>query len=89
LAELAQQPISPTELQRYQRLLCNEAAYSTELSEQLAAVYGYYDLVGQLSAAWEYPQHILSLHPTAIRTAAAAYLQFNQSVVTLVRPSNA
>lgn len=89
MAELIQQPITSVELQRYQRFLCNEAAYSTELSEQLAAIYGYYDLVGQLSAAWEYSNNIMSLHPAEIQAAATAYLQFDQSTTTIVRPDQA
>lgn len=84
MAALSQQPISTTELQRYQRFLCNEAAYSTELPEQVASVYGYYDMLGSLSAAWEYPNHLMSLTVEEIQQAAQSYLQFDQSVATIV-----
>jgi zinc protease len=88
VAALSQAPITPAELQRYQRFLANEVAYSTELPEQLASLYAYYDLVGNLSAAWEYPNTIATIDAAELQTIAQRYLQFEQCAVTIVRAAD-
>jgi zinc protease len=84
VAELLTQPISDAELKRYQRFLCNEAAYSSELPEQLASLYGYYAMVGDLSAIAEYPRQIAAITAAELQGIAQTYLQFDQCAVTIV-----
>jgi zinc protease len=88
VAALTQAAVSPAELARYQRFLANEVAYSTELPEQLASLYAYYDLVGNLSAAWEYPKTIATIDAAELQTIAQRYLQFEQCAVTIVRSAD-
>jgi zinc protease len=84
IAELLAEPISDIELKRYQRFLCNEAAYSSELPEQLASLYGYYAMVGDLGAIADYPHQIASITATELQSIAQTYLDFDQCAVTIV-----
>jgi zinc protease len=84
MAELSTQPISDAELKRYQRFLCNEAAYASELPEQLASLYGYYAMVGDLAAIADYPRQIAAITAAELQTIAQTYLRFEQCAVTIV-----
>jgi zinc protease len=84
IAELLAQPISDVELKRYQRFLCNEAAYSSELPEQLASLYGYYSMVGDLGAIADYPHQIAAITAAELQSIAQTYLGFDQCAVTIV-----
>ncbi|HEY9846812.1 MAG TPA: pitrilysin family protein, partial [Candidatus Caenarcaniphilales bacterium] len=61
LQVLGNTPISPEELERCQRSLCNDYAFSTETPYQLAALYGYYSTIAQVEAAVTYPEMIRNL----------------------------
>ncbi|MBE9030921.1 insulinase family protein [filamentous cyanobacterium LEGE 11480] len=88
LGTIAETPVSEVELARAQRFLSNEAAFSTELPEPMAGIYGYYDMVGDLSAAWKYPDRINAISAAAIQQVAQTYLGFDQSLTTMVHTSD-
>jgi zinc protease len=88
VAALSQTPITQAELQQYQRFLRNEAAYATELPEQRAGLYGYYDMVGDWAAAGTYLATIATIEAAELQTIALAYLQFDQCAVTIVRSAD-
>jgi zinc protease len=74
IAALANVPIPERELNRVKRLLCNEQAYSIETPDQLAGLYGYYDLMGWLGRSGQYAAQIRSITAAEIQQVAAAYL---------------
>ena len=74
LRELASQPISGRELERAQRLLNNDFAFSLETSEQWADLLGYHQVVATLPLALTYPQQVLQWTPDALQALAQRYL---------------
>ena len=84
LSELASRPISQAEMDRYQRFLCNDYAFSTETAIQLAGLYGYYHTIAQMDLATAYPQQISSFTPLELQQLAAQYLTpYRYAAVTL------
>jgi zinc protease len=86
LTQLAQELISPAELQRCQRLLCNDYAFSSETSSQLSGLYGYYAMLGCPEAAITYPQRIQAVTAQQVQALAAQYLSPLRYVATVVYP---
>ena len=86
LAELAVVPIPKAELNRYQRLLCNDYAFSTETAGQLAGLYGYYNTIAEAEVAVAYPQVIQSFHPEELRNLISQYLSPLRYAVTVLKP---
>lgn len=74
LSELASVPVDAVELNRCQRLLCNDFAFSTETASQLAGLYGYYSTIAQPELAFAYPQVIPAFQPEELRQIAEQYL---------------
>ncbi|MBE9177195.1 insulinase family protein [Oculatella sp. LEGE 06141] len=87
LAELAATPISEAELKRYQRLLCNDYAFSTETSSQLAGLYGYYNTIAQAKLSVNYPQQIQSLQAEELQHLASRYLSPVRYAATVLKPA--
>ena len=84
LSELAVTPVSEAELQRCQRLLCNDYAFSTETAGQLAGLYGYYSAIAQPELAVAYPQVIADFEPAELQALAGNYLSpLRYAAVTL------
>jgi len=86
LTELVNQPISASELRRYQRLLCSDYAFSTETASQIAGVYGYYGTIAQAELAVAYPDMIQSFQADEIQHLASQYLSPHHYAVTAVKP---
>jgi zinc protease len=86
LTELATTPIPPTELHRYKRLLCNDYAFSTETSSQLAGLYGYYNIIAQAEKSTTYPQQIQSFTSEELQALAQRYLSPYHYVSTVLKP---
>lgn len=86
LAELAEVLPSATELSRYQRLLCNDYAFSTETAGQLAGLYGYYSTIAEPQIATAYPQVVQSFTPEDVRNIARQYLSPLRYAVTVLKP---
>lgn len=87
LSELSTVPISETELKRYQRLLCNDYAFSTETASQLAGLYGYYSTIAQPELAAAYPQAIASFEPDELQHFASQYLSPLRYAAVVLQPS--
>ncbi|MBV8882962.1 MAG: insulinase family protein [Chroococcidiopsidaceae cyanobacterium CP_BM_RX_35] len=60
LDNLQNTPVSSGELTRCQRLLCNDYAFSMETPNQMASLYGYYNMLATAELAVLYPQQIQS-----------------------------
>jgi zinc protease len=86
LTELANVPIPDEELRRYKRLLCNDFAFSTETSSQLAGLYGYYNTITDAELSITYPQQIQSLDADELQHLAAQYLSPYRYAATVMRP---
>ena len=87
LEELQTTPISPRELSRCQRLLCNDYAFSTETPNQLAGLYGYYSTLAQAQLAVSYPSLIKSFDAEQLQQLAQKYLSPYSYTACVVKPS--
>lgn len=86
LAELAATPISDAELLRYRRLLCNDYAFSTETTSQLAGLYGYYSTIADAELSASYPSVIQSFEAKELQQLANQYLSPLRYAVTIMKP---
>lgn len=86
LEELQTKPISPLELTRCQRLLCNDYAFSTETPNQLAGLYGYYSTLAQAQLAVSYPSQIKSFDAEQLQQLAQKYLSPYSYTACVVKP---
>jgi len=86
LAEIGDRPISPTEIDRGKRLLCNDYAFSTETPGQLAGLYGYYFTVAKPELSVTYPRQIQSLDPEELQQIAKTHISPERYVMTVVKP---
>lgn len=86
LSELAAAPVTEAELQRCQRLLCNDFAFSTETPGQLAGLYGYYSMFAHPELVTTYPQRIRAIQPDDIQRLATQYLSPYHYAATVMRP---
>lgn len=86
LYELQTHLVTEAELNRCKRLLCNDYAFSTETPNQLAGLYGYYEIIHQAQTAIAYPDTIRSLQPEELRRVARGYLSPSYYAVTAVYP---
>ncbi|WP_392530441.1 M16 family metallopeptidase [Nostoc sp. C117] len=86
LEKLQTQEISPQELARSRRLLCNEYAFSTETPNQLTGLYGYYNTIAQAELAVTYPQQIQSFDAQELQKLAKQYLSPQNYAVTVLKP---
>jgi zinc protease len=87
LYQLQTTPISAVELQRCQRLLCNDYAFSTEAPSQLAGLYGYYHTIAKAEVAVTYPEKIQQFQLSDIQQLAQQYLSPQYYAVTVLHPS--
>jgi zinc protease len=86
LEDLQTTPITPQELARTRRLLCNEFAFSTETPNQLTGLYGYYNTIAQADLAVTYPQQVLSFDAQELQQLAKQYLSPQNYAVTILKP---
>ena len=86
LSELAAVPLPEAELSRYRRLLCNDYAFSTETSGQLAGLYGYYNTIAQAELSVIYPSRIQSFRAAELQQLAQQYLSPQRYAVTVLKP---
>jgi len=87
LSELAETPVSESELERCKRLLCNDYAFSTETPSQLAGLYGYYSILAKPEIATTYPQRIQAVQPADLQRLTSHYLSPYHYAATVVKPS--
>ncbi|MEB3231277.1 MAG: pitrilysin family protein [Leptolyngbyaceae bacterium] len=86
LHQFAHTPMTDKELNRYQRLLCNDYTFSTETGSQLAGLYGYYNTLANAELALCYPHYIQSFGVDELQTLAHQYLSPESYAVTTLRP---
>jgi predicted Zn-dependent peptidase len=86
LNDLQNTLISPGELARCKRFLCNDYAFSTETPTQLAGLYGYYNTIAQVELAMMYPAQIQSFEAEELRSLAQEYLSPHSYAVTVLKP---
>ncbi|MGC1305812.1 MAG: pitrilysin family protein [Phormidesmis sp.] len=86
IAELAQQPISPAELARAQRLLQNDYAFSTESPGQIAGLYGYYATIAKPELAATYLHHVRAQQPAGLQHIASQYLNPDCYAAVVLQP---
>lgn len=86
LSALASTPMTDVELNRCKRLLCNDYAFSTETSGQLAGLYGYYHTIAQAEVATVYPEQIRTFQPEDLQGIANQYLCPQHYAVTVLKP---
>lgn len=74
IATLATQPITTVELERAQRVLCNDYAFSMETPGQLAGLYGYYGSLATPELSLAYPDYVQAYTPERLIPLAKQYL---------------
>ncbi|HEY9885276.1 MAG TPA: pitrilysin family protein, partial [Thermosynechococcaceae cyanobacterium] len=87
LQDLQADLISEAEIARIRTRVANQFIFGSETPSDRAGLYGYYQaLVGDLSAAIDYPTHIQALDAEAVRAAAQTYLSPTAYGVVTIRP---
>ena len=81
-------PISPVELTRAQRLLCNDYIFSTETPVQLAGLYGYYQTLAQADLAIAYPSMVRHCQPSDLQRLAQRYLPTDAYALVLLEAAD-
>ncbi|PSB04201.1 M16 family metallopeptidase [Merismopedia glauca] len=87
ISKLQAKSISPAELSRCQRLLCNDYAFSTEAPNQLASLYGYYHTIADAKVALSYPEQIKSFSVMDLQQLAQQYLSPQYYAINVMEPS--
>jgi len=86
LFQLQKVPVSPKELNRCQRLLCNDYTFSTEAASQIAGLYGYYNTITTADIAMTYPLQIQQFKASDLMHLAQQYLSPHHYAVTVLKP---
>lgn len=86
LLELQSIPIPQRELNRCQRLLCNDYTFSTETASQIAGLYGYYNTIATADIAVTYPCQIQRFKASDLMHLAQQYLSSHHYAVTVLKP---
>jgi zinc protease len=86
LNQLQKTPISTTELNRCQRLLCNDYIFSTEAATQIAGLYGYYNTIATAEVSVTYPEQIQRINSSDLMKLAQQYLSTHHYAVTVLKP---
>ena len=74
IASLATIPVTKLELERAQRLLCNDYAFSMETPGQLAGLYGYYGTLATPELSLVYPNYVSAYSAEQLLPLAEQYL---------------
>ena len=86
LEQLHNHLIPEPEIDRAKRQLMNEYIFSTETPNQLASIYGFYNIVAKASDSALYPQIIAQLQPEQLQAIALRYLSPQRYAVTILKP---
>lgn len=78
--------IPEAELHRCQQLVVNDFIFGTEMVNQLAGLYGYYSILGELDQAFTYPRLIQAIDPKNVQTLAQKYLSPSHYAITTLQP---
>ncbi|MEM9486798.1 MAG: pitrilysin family protein, partial [Cyanobacteria bacterium P01_F01_bin.116] len=74
IASLATIPMTQSELERAQRLLCNDYVFSMETPGQLAGLYGYYGTLATPELSLAYPDYVSDYTTEQLMPLAEQYL---------------
>ncbi|MEA5466923.1 M16 family metallopeptidase [Leptothoe sp. PORK10 BA2] len=74
IAALATTPVTAVELERAQRVLCNDYAFAMETPGQLAGLYGYYGTLATPELSLAYPSYVESYTAPQLMALAEQYL---------------
>jgi predicted Zn-dependent peptidase len=86
LNKLQNQLLPEAEILRAKRQLINDYIFSTETPNQLASIYGFYNIVATASQSAMYPQIISQLDAEELRAIARRYLSPERYAVTILKP---
>ncbi len=86
LNKLQNQLIPEVEILRAKRQLINDYIFSTETPNQLASIYGFYNIVATASQSAMYPQIISQLDAKQLQAIARRYLSPERYAVTTLKP---
>ncbi len=86
LTRLQTHLIPATEIARAKRQLINDYIFSSETPNQLAGIYGFYNIVATASDSALYPQIISQLQPEQLQAIACRYLSPERYAVTILKP---
>ncbi|MGL5795774.1 MAG: M16 family metallopeptidase [Waterburya sp.] len=86
LNKLQNQLIPEVEILRAKRQLINDYIFSTETPNQLASIYGFYNIVATASQSAMYPQIISQLDAEQLQAIARRYLSPERYAVTTLKP---
>ena len=86
LERLQHNLVPEVEITRAKRQLINDYIFSTETPNQLASIYGFYNIVATAADSSLYPQIILELQPEDLQAIARRYLSPERYAVTILRP---
>ena len=78
--------ISETEIVRAKRQLINDYIFSTETPNQLASIYGYYNIIATAADSALYPQIVSQLRSEQLQAIALRYLSPERYAVTVLKP---
>lgn len=87
LARLVTELPTRPELERAQRLLCNQHIFSLETPSQLANLYGYYSTIAQPEQAIAYPSYIQAFECEDLQRLAQRYLTGDRYAATILKPA--
>ncbi|MEM9806695.1 MAG: pitrilysin family protein [Cyanobacteria bacterium P01_D01_bin.56] len=86
ITSLATIPITAAELERAQRVLCNDYAFSMETPGQLAGLYGYYGTLATPELSLAYPHYVQDYSPDQLLPLAQKYLSPQQCATLALTP---
>ena len=86
LERLQHDLIPETEIVRAKRQLINDYIFSTETPNQLANIYGYYNIIATAADSALYPQIVSQLRSEQLQAIARRYLSPERYAVTVLKP---
>lgn len=86
LNQLQHHPISETEIIKAKRQLINDYIFSTETPNQLANIYGFYNIIATAADSALYPQIVSQLKAEQLQKTAQRYLSPERYAVTIIKP---
>ena len=86
LERLQHNLIPEAEIARAKRQLINDYIFSTETPNQLASIYGYYNIIATAADSALYPQIVSQLQSEQIQNIARRYLSPERYAVTILQP---
>ena len=86
LKQLQDSLISEIEIVRAKRQLINDYIFSTETPNQLANIYGFYNIIATAADSALYPQIVSQLQSEQLQAIARRYLSPKRYAITVIKP---